>query len=68
MAPRASHGIKRSLLGTIKIRGGAVQVTYAGHPLYRYSGDVSPGATDYVGTHQFGGIWRAITPSGAPVG
>ncbi len=67
-SPHAGHGVKRSLLGTIRIRGGAVQVTYAGHPLYRYSGDVSPGSIDYVGASQFGGVWRAVKPSGAPVG
>jgi len=44
-----STGVKGSLLGAVRIRGCVVQVTYAGHPLYRYRGDVSPGATDYVG-------------------
>jgi predicted lipoprotein with Yx(FWY)xxD motif len=67
-SPRAGHGVKRSLLGTIKIRGGVSQVTYAGHPLYHYSGDVSPGSTDYVGASQFGGVWRAVKSSGALVG
>lgn len=67
-SPRPGHGVKRSLLGTVRIRGGVVQVTYAGHPLYRYSGDVFPGATDYVGARQFGGVWRAVKPTGAPVG
>jgi len=67
-APRAGRGVKRSLLGTIRISGGATQVTYAGHPLYHYSGDVSPGSTDYVGASQFGGVWRALKPSGAVAG
>lgn len=63
-APRAGHGIKRSLLGTIKLRGGAVQVTYAGHPLYTYTGDGSPGSTSYVGVRQFGGVWHGLSASG----
>ncbi len=63
-APRPGHGVKRSLLGTIKVRGGVTQVTYAGHPLYTYKGDSSPGATSYVGVRQFGGVWRGLTGSG----
>jgi len=66
--PRAGHGVKRSLLGTIRLRGGITQVTYAGHPLYTYSLDVSPGSTDYVGTPEFRGVWRAVKPSGRVVG
>ena len=37
-------GAERSLVGAIIRAGGARQVTYAGHPLYRYAGDVIPGA------------------------
>ncbi len=66
--PHAGRGVKRSLLGTIKIRGGIGQVTYAGRPLYTYSGDASPGATSYVGVSQFGGIWQAVKAGGGVVG
>lgn len=66
--PHAGRGVKRSLLGTIKIRGRIGQVTYAGRPLYTYSGDASPGATSYVGVSQFGGIWRAVKAGGGVVG
>ena len=65
--PRAGRGVKRSKLGTIKLANGATQVTYAGHPLYTYSGDGSPGATSYIGFSQFGGRWRAVRASGALV-
>jgi predicted lipoprotein with Yx(FWY)xxD motif len=65
--PRAGRGVKRSKLGTIKLPNGKVQVTYAGHALYTYSGDFSPGSTSYVGKSQFGGRWRGVRASGALV-
>ncbi len=65
-APIAGSGVKRSLLSSIRISGGARQVTYAGHPLYRYSAD-SRGATDYVGASEFGGNWYALGASGGAV-
>jgi predicted lipoprotein with Yx(FWY)xxD motif len=64
--PRAGKGVKRSLLGTIKV-GNNEQVTYAGHPLYTYTGDGFAGSTSYVGIRQFGGVWTALKASGATV-
>lgn len=65
--PTAGAGVKRSLLGTIRVRGKR-QVTYAGHPLYRYSAEPTPGATDYLGARLSGGVWRGIRATGALVG
>jgi predicted lipoprotein with Yx(FWY)xxD motif len=65
--PRAGKGVRSSKLGTIKLSGGAVQVTYAGRPLYIYSID-TPGSTLYVGTPAFGGVWRAVKASGSVTG
>jgi predicted lipoprotein with Yx(FWY)xxD motif len=65
--PVAGAGVKASLLGTITISGGRHQVTYAGHPLYRYVEDSGPGATDYLGFSSFGGSWDGLTASGARV-
>jgi predicted lipoprotein with Yx(FWY)xxD motif len=65
--PIAGSGIKSSLLGTITIKGGAKQVTYAGHPLYTYSGDSGPGQTGYVNFSAFGGRWPALNASGNEV-
>jgi predicted lipoprotein with Yx(FWY)xxD motif len=65
--PVAGAGVKRSLLSTITLHGGAKQVTYAGHPLYLYSGDSGPGETGYVGEKQFGGFWYAINAAGHAV-
>jgi len=64
--PLAGSGVKASLLSSIRISGGASQVTYAGHPLYTYSAD-SRGATDYVGVSAFGGSWDALSSSGHAV-
>lgn len=61
--PTAGSGIKASLLSSISGK----QVTYAGHPLYTYSGDSGPGKTSYVGVKQFGGTWYAINASGGAV-
>ena len=61
--PTAGPGVKASLLSTTK----GHQVTYAGHPLYTYSGDSGPGKTSYVGVKAFGGAWYAINASGATV-
>jgi predicted lipoprotein with Yx(FWY)xxD motif len=66
-APVAGPGVKPRLLGTISVGHGARQVTYAGHPLYGYIGDSSPGQTSYVGFNQSGGRWYAITGSGKVV-
>jgi predicted lipoprotein with Yx(FWY)xxD motif len=61
--PALGPGVKRSLVGTIKVAG-ARQVTYAGHPLYTYIGDAGPGDTSYVGQSQFGGKWLALNAAG----
>jgi predicted lipoprotein with Yx(FWY)xxD motif len=61
--PTAGSGIKASLLSTTS----GDQVTYAGHPLYTYSGDSGPGATSYVGAKSFGGAWYALNASGGAV-
>jgi predicted lipoprotein with Yx(FWY)xxD motif len=61
--PTAGSGVKASLLSSTS----GHQVTYAGHPLYTYSGDSGPGETSYVGAKQFGGTWYAIKASGGTV-
>jgi predicted lipoprotein with Yx(FWY)xxD motif len=65
--PTAGTGLRRSLLGTIRLPGGRHQVTYAGHPLYRYSGDSGPARTFYIGASQFGGRWFALNAAGKEV-
>ncbi|MBV9805766.1 MAG: hypothetical protein JO286_01225 [Solirubrobacterales bacterium] len=62
--PAAGPGVRRSVVGTIKLPDGVRQVTYAGHPLYTYIGDSGPGDTSYVGQRQFGGTWFAVDSGG----
>jgi predicted lipoprotein with Yx(FWY)xxD motif len=50
-------------LATIKRPDGSLQVTFDGMPLYTYSRDTGPGQTNGQGV---GGVWFAVTASGAP--
>jgi len=65
--PIAVGGAKRALLGTIKRANGARQVTYAGHPLYRYLLDTKRGETLGEGSTLFGAGWDALTPAGKKI-
>jgi predicted lipoprotein with Yx(FWY)xxD motif len=64
--PIAGPGVKRSLIGTIMVKGRR-QVTYAGHPLYRYIADTAPGETFYINILQFRGRWPALNGVGDEV-
>lgn len=66
-APVAGEGVNAKLLGTIILSGGEHQVTYAGRPLYGYSGNAGPGETSYVGVKEFGGTWYAMNAKGKKV-
>ena len=65
--PTAGAGVKASLLSTIKLPGGARQVTYAGHPLYGYAEATERAETSYVGVSHFGGRWEAVNAAGGAV-
>jgi len=64
--PSAGTGVKASLLSTIRLAGGARQVTYAGHPLYTFTDD-TPGEVSYVGEREFGGTWDALSAGGTAI-
>lgn len=51
--------------GTIKRANGQTQATYDGHPLYTYLGDTAAGQVKGNGLNVSGGLWWAVTPSGA---
>jgi len=54
--------------GTIKRADGTTQATYKGHPLYPHAGDSSAGTVSGNGKNLSGGLWWAMTPSGAKPG
>lgn len=66
--PHPSNGTSGAKLGTIDRADGTRQVTYAGQPLYSYTGDKSPGQATGDGASAFGGTWSALKASGAPAG
>jgi predicted lipoprotein with Yx(FWY)xxD motif len=64
--PSAAAGSSLSgKFGTIKRAGGQLQATYDGHPLYLYKGDTAPGEVHGNGINTSGGLWWAMTPTGA---
>lgn len=65
--PQAGNGAKGTLLGTITRSDGTKQVTYDGHPLYRFANDTAAGQVNGEGVQSFGGTWYALSPSGQAV-
>ena len=59
----AGPGVTASKLGTFTRPGGAVQVTFDGMPLYRFSSDTMPGQANGQGVE---GKWFAVSATGAP--
>jgi len=67
-APQAGSGVTASLLGTTVRADGTTQVTYAGHPLYRFINDKAAGEAGGEGVNAFGAPWYVVSPSGAQIG
>jgi len=65
--PTASGSAESSLLGTSKRADGTLEVTYAGHPLYRFAGDSSPGQINGQGSDAFGAPWWIVQPDGRAI-
>ena len=64
--PTAASGVSLpGTWGTIKRSDGSTQATYDGHPLYTYKADTAAGQTSGNGLNVSGGLWWAMTPSGA---
>ena len=66
-AANAGAGVAAAKLGTTKRSDGSTQVTYDGHPLYYYSGDMKPGDVTGQGLDTFGGLWWVLSPSGMAI-
>jgi len=61
--------VSASLLGTIPVTDSKVEreLTYNGHPLYRYVSDVKPGVISGQGNTTFGAPWWLVSPTGAAI-
>ena len=65
--PTLGSGADASMIGMSTRPDGKSQVTYNGHPLYRFKGDKKPGDTNGEGLNAFGGSWFAVSAAGDKV-
>lgn len=65
--PTGAGGVDTKKLGTSKRSDGSTQVTYNGHPLYRFAADTSPGNTRGQGLNNFGALWYVIGTNGKQI-
>jgi predicted lipoprotein with Yx(FWY)xxD motif len=65
--PTAAAGTKSRLVGTTRRSDGKLQATYAGHPVYYYEGDRSPGEVNCQAAVEFGGYWYVLRSNGKAV-
>jgi predicted lipoprotein with Yx(FWY)xxD motif len=65
--PEAGTGVDASLLGTSKRADGTTGVTYAGHPLYSFTGDQAAGDVNGKGSDGFGAKWWPVAADGAAI-
>jgi predicted lipoprotein with Yx(FWY)xxD motif len=66
-SPKAGSGIDAKKLHTSTRQGGAKQVTYNGHPLYRFASDSKPGDVTGQKVTNFGGTWFVVSPKGKAI-
>jgi predicted lipoprotein with Yx(FWY)xxD motif len=65
--PLAAAGARAALLGQTRRSNGKIQVTYKGHPLYRFVQDTRAGQTKGEGLTGFGGRWDPVSAAGNAV-
>jgi predicted lipoprotein with Yx(FWY)xxD motif len=65
--PTAGPGLTASEIGTTKRSDGTSQLTYNGHPLYRYAADTKPGLAAGQGLDQFGAEWYVLNAHGSKI-
>ena len=61
---KSGSGLSQTLAGTTKRTDGSTQVTYGGHPLYRYKGDTKAGQQNGQNKSQFGARWYVVGKNG----
>lgn len=65
--PTVAGGVDQKKLGTSKRSDGGTQVTYDGHPLYRFAADTSPGNVRGQGLNNFGAKWYVLGTDGKAI-
>jgi predicted lipoprotein with Yx(FWY)xxD motif len=65
--PTVGAGVSNSKLKVIKRADGSKQLSYAGHPLYRFIADQKPGDVNGQNINAFGGIWNVVSGKGKAV-
>ncbi|HSD77425.1 MAG TPA: hypothetical protein VLA98_08460 [Solirubrobacteraceae bacterium] len=62
------RGLSARRAGTTRRRDGKRQLTYGGHPLYRFAPDANrPGSTKGQGVDGFGAKWYVVASSGRKI-
>jgi len=64
---RVGPGVDPKLVRTLHRPDGSTQLSYAGHPLYTYNLDVTPGMVTGQAIDQDGGLWYVLDPAGRQV-
>jgi predicted lipoprotein with Yx(FWY)xxD motif len=65
--PTTGASARASLIATTKRSDGTSQVTYNGHPLYRFASDTMPGDTTGQAVSGFGALWYVLSAAGNPI-
>lgn len=65
--PSESPGLDAAMVGVVTRPDGTTQVSYNGHPLYRYGADSGTGSTAGHGVEDQWGHWYLVTPAGTEV-
>lgn len=63
--PTPAPGMPPGMLGSLPDDDGALQMTYDGNPLYRYSGDMGQASVAGQGVNDKWGTWHLVSPDGS---